>query len=286
MVVYFILISLVSLPYSLENEKIPIKIVNEYSKGEDFGPNLGFHEDIGVNELSFDHDTKESKIKTNPSTFSGPQQFKALMGLCFPYLDDKYKFKFCPFQNVTQEEVTATYEPFKGVLGVWGEWVIVNNSFKAMQFLGGAKCGSGSDRRVKVLIKCGDAHHLTKMFEPLKCIYEGEFYTPLACGKNALVVYPRLPTSLQEEWDRIETQKHFDILTQKGYDEELKRLFMKAGFYLSDKQKESLSDQNQGSPDSSCEAVKILLENRIREFEKKILEQEEIIKSLQHLKKS
>lgn len=66
-----------------------------------------------------------------------------------------------------------------------------------------------------MLIKCGNVHRLAKMSEPLKCVYEGEFYTPLACGKNALTVYPRLSVSLQKEWDKIETQRHFDILTKK-----------------------------------------------------------------------
>lgn len=42
-----------------------------------------------------------------------------------------------------------------------------------------------------------------------------KFKTPLVCGANAMVVYPRLPEDLQREWDEVEQDKQDGYLTEK-----------------------------------------------------------------------
>lgn len=45
--------------------------------------------------------------------------------------------------------------------------------------------------------------------------YLAKFKTPLVCGKNAMVVYPRLPEALQRLWDEVEQDRQDGYLTEK-----------------------------------------------------------------------
>ena len=58
-------------------------------------------------------------------------------------------------------------------------------------------------------------NRLKDVKEPQKCNYEGIMETPLVCGNNSLIVYPRLSSKLRKQWDVIQTEKHFGIITEK-----------------------------------------------------------------------
>lgn len=170
-------------------------------------------------------------LQVPPQDFSGPQQLQRLVGSCFNLTDTQYQYVFCPFHNVTQFELTSRWNSYQGVLGVWQEWNIDNNTFSSMMMLKGDKCGA-VDRSVEVFLKCGDSNGVRDVLEPKKCQYHLYFETPLVCHPDALLVYPRLPQEFQKEWDQLETELANEEITQKDYIEELNAIFVKAGYKL------------------------------------------------------
>ncbi|MPC27587.1 N-acetylglucosamine-1-phosphotransferase subunit gamma [Portunus trituberculatus] len=210
-----------------------------------------------------------------PAKFSGPEHLQELFGKCFKYRDQKYEYVLCPFHNITQEDIQAYYEPYKGVLG-----------------------------------------------------YLAKFKTPLVCGINAMVVYPRLPESLQRQWDEVEQNRLDGYLTEKtatgrdahqyqvyhfagiagktgertekwwlrerrgqsfvynhGFEKQLQRIFVQAGFYLSPDIKKSLLYNVTGRADESCKAALDAALSRVSELEEELRLKEDIIKELEENKK-
>ncbi|KAK3091220.1 hypothetical protein FSP39_018038 [Pinctada imbricata] len=198
----------------------------------------------GLNNYQFgnsiQNDDVKLKMRIKPSNFSGPLHFKRFVGNCFKKEIDSYKYELCPFYNVTQREMTYRWNPFHGVLGVWQEWEISNNTFVTMVMREGEKCGN-IYRTVKVKFKCGEKHEILNVTEPSTCNYEMWFSTPFVCHKLSMLVYPTLSESLQSEWDSIERDLYTKDITQKGYDKRLRKLFEKAGYYLSKATQEQIS---------------------------------------------
>lgn len=44
------------------------------------------------------------------------------------------------------------WNPYKGVLGIWYEWEIIENKFENLIFLNGDECGSVGRRSTKVIL--------------------------------------------------------------------------------------------------------------------------------------
>lgn len=166
--------------------------------------------------------------KVKPSNFSGPIHLKSLVGECYTLKIDEYKYKLCPFKNVTQHEQTYRWNPYSGILGIWKEWKVTNNTFYSMIMENGDSCGT-TDRQVEVVMLCGAAHNLTTVTEPQTCHYRMTFETPLVCHEDSMLVYPRLNETLRNEWDEIERQYHEKEITEKGYKLYLQKIFWKAG---------------------------------------------------------
>ncbi|KAL5496744.1 hypothetical protein EMCRGX_G013098 [Ephydatia muelleri] len=89
--------------------------------------------------------TKTLVLRTQPASISYPSHLFSLAGECFSTTEKGYKYTVCPFFNVTQKEMGAGWNKFEGVLGVWREWIIENDTISGMQFVMGEKCG-GTDR--------------------------------------------------------------------------------------------------------------------------------------------
>ncbi|RWS17185.1 N-acetylglucosamine-1-phosphotransferase subunit gamma-like protein [Dinothrombium tinctorium] len=178
--------------------------------------------------------------KRKPTDFTGPNELNYLRGKCFHYSTQKYLFEFCPFDNVTQRETTVTWRAsFSAIIGLWsGNWIIVNNTFTAMIYTDGDNCGE-KGRSVIAQIACGENDAVVDVKESVRCEYEINFETPIACLPQNLLVYPRLSPGLQKKWDLIETKLSVGLLTQKGYEQELNDLFIEAGLSsnISTKQK-------------------------------------------------
>ncbi|XP_052816440.1 N-acetylglucosamine-1-phosphotransferase subunit gamma-like [Mya arenaria] len=180
------------------------------------------------------------KMRVTPSNFSGPPLFSRLNGKCFSKTFDDYKYEFCPFWNVTQHEQSLRWNPYSGILGVWQEWEIENNTFVAMVMREGDKCGN-KHRTTKVYFKCGKENVITNVSEPSTCNYRVDFTTPYTCHLQALLVYPTLNSSLKTEWGLLEGQLAAGHITKKGYKKYLSQVFVKAGYMLSTETKNLVS---------------------------------------------
>ncbi|XP_044513042.1 N-acetylglucosamine-1-phosphotransferase subunit gamma [Gracilinanus agilis] len=201
-------------PHSLANAG-KMKIVEE--------PNT-----FGVNN-PFLPQTSRLQAKRNPSAVSGPAHLFRLSGKCFSLVESTYKYEFCPFYNVTQHEQTFRWNAYSGILGIWDEWEIFNNTFTGMWMRDGDSCGS-KNRQTKVDLACGKSNKLARVSEPSTCVYSLTFETPLVCHPHALLVYPTLVEALQQKWDKTEQSLADELITPQGYDKLLKEVFEEAGY--------------------------------------------------------
>lgn len=214
------------------SEMVSMKIVEEPSS---YGLN-------SYNFASHTTDDKKLKMRIQPSNFSGPAHLKRLYGKCFSKEMNEYRYELCPFFNVTQHEQSYRWNPFSGVLGVWQEWEIENNTFTAMEMREGEKCGD-IHRTVKVIFVCGDKHDIVNVTEPSTCNYHMRFISPYVCHRDSMLVYPTLSEELQGAWDELEGELYREELTQKGYKKQLRKIFEKAGYYIPQEEKKLLSEQ-------------------------------------------
>jgi len=179
----------------------------------------------------------ENKLvaRVKPSPVSGPPHLRVLAGKCFSLIYNGYKYEFCPFHNVTQKEQAVRWNAFAGILGVWREWVIVNNTFEGMLLSNGDMCPGENPRQTKVFLRCGDHNKVLSVVEPTMCYYEMRFETPLACPIDAFLVYPVLSPEGQKEWEQIEEALYREELTTQGYNKYRRRLFQKENFIPPDR---------------------------------------------------
>ncbi|KAF4522942.1 hypothetical protein B566_EDAN012637 [Ephemera danica] len=230
-------------------EKIPIKIVDEPMNYEHGNVESNAAELVPVIEA----DT--SWLSTvHPAYFTGPEQLKQLDGRCFSWNNSKYRYDFCPFHNITQQEISATWNPYHGVLGVWGEWSIRENKFLEMIYLQGDSCESGvGNRSVKVQLDCqeGILGNITEVSEPDRCLYRLTFSTQLVCHPHAMLVYPRLPREQQQAWDQLFSEHTRAEITDKGLELGLQQLFQTTEFFLSEEAKQKLRTAPKSRPSTS-----------------------------------
>lgn len=193
-----------------------MRIVRDTASYGYFGNNVG------------DTETRDHLVaKVKPANVSGPVQLHRLLGVCYNATLDRYRYVFCPFQNMTQYEISNRWNAYQGVIGIWDQWNIENNSFTSMQFSSGDPCGD-TDRSAQVFFQCGPKNELVNVTEPKKCQYSAVFTTRLVCHKDALLVYPRLSPDLQRKWDFLYTEFHNGYLSEKGYKLRLQGLFQEA----------------------------------------------------------
>jgi len=234
---------------------VKIRVINDLPIIRDYGKNL---------EENYENKLSPTMIKAN---FSGPSHLKELQNSCFKYKDDMYKYEFCPFSNMTQEDINSFYDSYKGILGIWGEWIIDDNQFTAMKLIEGNPCMNEEHRTTQVNFVCGNINALRSVKEPKQCFYEAKFETPLVCGSNSMVVYPRLPIHLQNKWDEVYTDYKVGIFTEKGYNNELRKIFTDAGFYLHPDIKQKLKIAEKEIKEKTCEENVEMLKKRISELE-------------------
>ncbi|CAI9538994.1 unnamed protein product, partial [Staurois parvus] len=161
-------------------------------------------------------------------------------------LDDRYKYELCPFHNITQHEQTYRWNAYSGILGIWQEWEIENNTFTGMWMREGDACGT-KNRQTKVLLVCGSSHKLAAVSEPSTCVYSMTFKTPLVCHPHSLLVYPTLNTELRQRWDEIEQSLFDELITEQGYRKLLREIFQEAN-YLKSTGRKSEEKENQTEP--------------------------------------
>lgn len=147
-----------------------------------------------------------------------------------------YKYEFCPFHNITQHEQSFRWNAYSGILGIWQEWEIENNTFTGMWMRDGDACGTKS-RETKVVLVCSASSKLAQVSEPSTCVYSLTFETPLVCHPHSLLVYPTLSEKLQKEWDEAEQALYEGLITKQGHNNLLRDIFEDAGLLKSQKVK-------------------------------------------------
>ncbi|XP_036266865.1 N-acetylglucosamine-1-phosphotransferase subunit gamma isoform X2 [Pipistrellus kuhlii] len=185
--------------------------------------------------------TSRLQPKRDPSPVSGPAHLFRLSGKCFSLVESTYKYEFCPFHNVTQHEQTFRWNAYSGILGIWHEWEIANNTFSGMWMRDGDSCHSRS-RQSKVELTCGKSNRLAHVSEPSTCVYALTFETPLVCHPHSLLVYPALPTALQQRWDQVEQDLADELITSQGHEKLLRALFQDAGYLKAPEESESAQE--------------------------------------------
>ncbi|XP_015687227.1 N-acetylglucosamine-1-phosphotransferase subunit gamma [Protobothrops mucrosquamatus] len=180
--------------------------------------------------------------KAGPSPISGPEHLFKLAGKCFGYVESTYKYEFCPFYNVTQHEQTFRWNAYNGILGIWHEWEIENNTFVGMWMREGDSCET-KNRETKVLLVCGKNNRLAQVSEPSTCVYSLTFETPLVCHPHSLLVYPTLPEALQRKWDEVEQLLYDELITKQGYKKRLRVLFEEGSLLKSTRDKKEKDAQ-------------------------------------------
>lgn len=179
--------------------------------------------------------------KVTPNPVSGPAHLHRLAGKCFSLSESTYKYEFCPFHNITQHEQSFRWNAYSGILGIWQEWEIANNTFTGMWMRDGDTCGT-RNRETKVNLVCSGSSKLAQVSEPSTCVYSLTFETPLVCHPHSLLVYPSLTENLQTEWDEAEQARYEGLITDQGYNNLLRDIFEDAGFLKSQKVKVKLPE--------------------------------------------
>nr|XP_061807731.1 N-acetylglucosamine-1-phosphotransferase subunit gamma-like [Nerophis lumbriciformis] len=178
--------------------------------------------------------------KVIASPVSGPAHLAHLAGRCFSLTESVYRYELCPFHNITQHEQSFRWNAYSGILGIWHEWEIANNTFTGMWMRDGDTCGT-RNREAKVILACSTQSKLAQVSEPSTCLYSLTFETPLVCHPHSLLVYPTLNEKLQKDWDEAEQARYEGLITEQGYNNLLKDVFEDAGFLKSQKVNEKLS---------------------------------------------
>jgi len=188
---------------------------------------------IGLNQpFQSAYNQNTIKLRVPPANFTGPAHLAYLHGRCYTKTTEDYRYDFCPFDNITQHELTLRWNSYRGVLGVWRDWLIENNTFALMNMEDGDGCGIGKFRSTQVKLICGNRTEILGIDEPSTCHYILRFSTPLVCHPDSMLVYPTLREELQEEWDFLQGDLMYGDITQQGYQKKLRRLFIEAGYIV------------------------------------------------------
>ena len=114
--------------------------------------------------------------------------YLTLDGKCFAENIGRYEYQICPFRNVTQLDKQTTWNPFYGLLGIWGKWKAndsADSQFQVQQYNDGTRCGNNIKRKVRVNFECNERYGISKVEEPRTCDYTMIFH----CQKLATLHY-------------------------------------------------------------------------------------------------
>lgn len=139
----------------------------------------------------------------------------------------RYEYRFCPFDNVTQHDIQASWNAYNGVLGVWHSWEVADGKLAQQSFKEGDSCGS-YNREVKVLFICGKKDELSKPTEPSPCKYELEFGTPHACN-NSMHLVDMLHGEDKVALKVLDDELYDEEITEAGYRKKQRKLLKRSG---------------------------------------------------------
>ncbi|XP_061563608.1 N-acetylglucosamine-1-phosphotransferase subunit gamma [Cololabis saira] len=223
---------------------------------------------FGLNNPFLGQGSPRLQPKATPSPVSGPVHLHRLAGKCFSLTESTYKYDFCPFHNITQHEQSFRWNAYSGILGIWQEWEISNNTFTGMWMRDGDACGT-RNRETKVILVCSPSSKLVQVSEPSTCVYSLTFETPLVCHPHSLLVYPTLKEKLQKKWDEAAQALYEGLVTEQGYNNLLRDIFQDAGLLKSHKVKVVLPETEADSENySSLQKCKEGYQKQRKEIER------------------
>ncbi|UXI16688.1 hypothetical protein NH340_JMT02631 [Sarcoptes scabiei] len=188
----------------IQNYQIPVRIIDKK-----------FNNEFNYKELDFvriDNDLREQSAvnKTKTILSDGPEIYQTLKNLCFFFEDQKYFFRICLFDNVTQHDKSRYfYRSFHALLGVWQEWYTDLDDFGSgfLFYDHGMECHGtdqhGFRRKVGVKFECekqsdrdkdyddDDDEEFVKVVdvrEIKKCVYLIHIQSFIFCGKFLLTI--------------------------------------------------------------------------------------------------
>ncbi|XP_064402305.1 N-acetylglucosamine-1-phosphotransferase subunit gamma-like [Halichondria panicea] len=226
---------------------------------------------------SFSNSAKKLSLRIDPAPLSGPDHFQKLNGECFKGKEKGYEYTVCPFQNVTQKEERSSWNSFHGVLGVWHEWIIENDTLIGMHFTVGERCGL-SDRESKVMLNCSTRTKLHSMSEPSTCVYTIWMDTPLACLRGAMQVYHFLTDDQLKAWNTFDDEYIREEITFQGLTKQRKKILMEAGLlrpHTKPSEEKATTNDNALQPkavssDASCDKEKEKLQIELNMIQSKV----------------
>eukprot|EP00053_Salpingoeca_punica_P006540 m.61691 g.61691 ORF g.61691 m.61691 type:complete len:272 (+) comp13738_c1_seq1:2-817(+) len=175
---------------------------------------------------------KRLTLSRQPQAFNGHPGWKALYGQCFKLTQANYEYSFCPFHNVTQRDVVATWNAYAGVLGVYSHWGLHNDSVTAILYTDGDRCGS-RHRSANVTLECGATAKMVNASEPSTCHYLIHFETPMAC-EDQLTLSHILSEKDNERLVQLDEDLEDEFLTPQGYERRKEKLLKSAGILPAD----------------------------------------------------
>lgn len=115
-------------------------------------------------------DELEEVVAILEEDYGPDNEFYHYRGKCFEEHVEKYNYKLCMFEKVTQDSTDL------------GRWDSFEDDYTTMKFSNGLSCWQGPRRSTTVLLRCGIEDKIVSVEEPSKCEYEMVFQTPMACS--------------------------------------------------------------------------------------------------------
>ena len=190
-----------------------------------------------------------------PANISEPSALSRLRGHCFAVREGSYEYRVCPFDNVTQCDIVASWSPFQGVLGVYTGMRVEGDRVISLLFHEGTSCGD-IRRQTEVMLLCENENEVMKVIkeqgpqaiaaakittpvllrnpsEPSMCSYRLELATPLACLANASISHALRTHANAEallvDWEAADAALYDGEITQKGFEKRRQRVLARAG---------------------------------------------------------
>ena len=205
---------------------VQVKLVEPHGKAAGHNPASDSDTDThGNGNGNVDYNLKP---RVPHSNFTGPALMKALVGKCFSTTskDAKYEYRVCPFDNVTQHDLQASWNAYNGVLGIWHTWALKGDALHSMTFFEG-DAGCGGHRQTSVSLDCGATAQVLDPTEPEPCHYALHFVTPLACG-NVLQLDALLSKQDMARYRELGDDLYDEHLTPAGHRKRTRELLQKA----------------------------------------------------------
>ena len=148
--IYLLLLSILFVLHVVVNAVTTVKIID------------------GIEKLSYDSSSGNTEVTDTisiPALLSGPQSLQFLSKYCFSKSHERWEYKICPFDKITQQRTMGSSKI--NVIGTWSHW---NSSpshntdstkpgklYNQMIYTNGTSCGGVGNTEVVLNLFCGNS---------------------------------------------------------------------------------------------------------------------------------